>query len=85
MSLVPHAEQRSAVERHEQLEPLVPGGAARVLSRRVVEEFDRKREFLVQRHLVPAVGIELRRNIVRLERQPSACGEQFLPGPRRRG
>ena len=32
--LVAHAEQRAAVDRHEQLEALVPGRAARVRSER---------------------------------------------------
>jgi hypothetical protein len=45
-----------------------------------VEQFDGKRELLVQRHLIPAARVELRRNVMRLERKVRASGHQLLPG-----
>ena len=83
-----HPEERAAFDRHEQLEPLVPGRAARVQVGAVVEQRDGERELVVERHLVAAAGVELRGDVVRHERQARAGLDERVPGswpaPRRR-
>jgi hypothetical protein len=50
----------------------VPGRAAGVAFGGVAEQLDEEREFVVERDIVPAPGIQLRRDVVRFEREPGA-------------
>ena len=67
-----HPYPHLGVERAEQLEAIVPGPAAGVALGGVVEELDEQGEFAIQPDPVAPSRIELRGDVVRLEREPSA-------------
>ena len=56
-----------------------------MLPRCVVKQPDVERELAVERHLVTAACVELRSNVVRLERQVCTRLDQRVPGARRAG
>jgi hypothetical protein len=74
--LAAHAQPDLAVERQEELQRLVPGGARGVLARGVVEELDREREIALEPDGVAPPLVELPRDVVRFERQALADGPQ---------
>jgi hypothetical protein len=77
---IPHPEQGPPVERREQLQRLVPRRTSRVAPGGVVEQLAAERELAVERHLVMTARVELRCDVVRLERRARACRDQIVPG-----
>jgi hypothetical protein len=75
--LISHAKAGLRIERHEELEALVPGGAPGVPARAVVKKLDQERELFRQFHAVMTATIKLGRDIVSFELELVCHRKQF--------